>query len=283
MLFLTPSTTKLTRAQATLVDDKEIRRVVKFMKEIATPTFDRQLVQIRRAENGTGLANLTDEERVVQSKNNSSASLKAAQEDPLFESAVEIVLETRRGSVSLLQRRLAIGYTRSSRLIDLMGIAGIISDHKGSVARDVLVTPEEWAMMKQFAREEAAKQGIVHPNDAPQQSALFPSGDGAATPGSVPASAAAHSADEERDNDGDDAPPAPRAAAPNAPTPGAGAVPGARWKPKAGPVPGTPGAHASEDPFEDAFHTDDPDPPARPDNKPRGKRRPQDDDEDDAF
>jgi DNA segregation ATPase FtsK/SpoIIIE-like protein len=302
MLFLTPSTTKLTRAQATLVDDKEIRRVVKFMKEIATPTFDRQLVQIRRAENGTGLANLTDEERVVQSKNNSSASLKAAQEDPLFESAVEIVLETRRGSVSLLQRRLAIGYTRSSRLIDLMGIAGIISDHKGSVARDVLVTPEEWAMMKQFAREEAAKQGIVHPNDAPQQSALFPSGDGAATPGSVPGSAAAlgnpaaparddtdqhdadeHSADEERDNDGDDAPPAPRAAAPNAPTPGAGAVPGARWKPKAGPVPGTPGAHASEDPFEDAFHTDDPDAPARPDNKPRGKRRPQDDDEDDAF
>ena len=50
--------------------------------------------------------------------------------DPLFARAVEIVLESRRGSVSLLQRRLAIGYTRSSRLIDLMGIAGIIFDHK---------------------------------------------------------------------------------------------------------------------------------------------------------
>ncbi len=77
-----------------------------------------------------------------RSQNNSSASL-AAQEDPMFERAVEIVLETRRGSVSLLQRRLAIGYTRSSRLIDLMGIARIISDHKGSVARDVLITPED--------------------------------------------------------------------------------------------------------------------------------------------
>jgi hypothetical protein len=75
----------------------------------------------------------------------------AAQEDPLFHRAVEIVLETRRGSVSLLQRRLAIGYTRASRLIDLMGIAGIISDHKGSVARDVLVGADEWEAMKQFA------------------------------------------------------------------------------------------------------------------------------------
>jgi len=88
--------------------------------------------------------------------------------------AVEIVLETRRGSVSLLQRRLAIGYTRSSRLIDLMGIAGIISDHKGSVARDVLITPEDWAMMKQLAQEEAKAKGLEWPPRAPgEQQALF--------------------------------------------------------------------------------------------------------------
>jgi hypothetical protein len=58
-----------------------------------------------------------------------------------------------------------------------MGIAGIISDHKGSVARDVLITPEEWAMMKQLAAEEAKAKGIVLPTEdsltQTQQNALF--------------------------------------------------------------------------------------------------------------
>lgn len=150
MLYLSPRTSKLVRSQGTLVDDKEIRRVVRFMRDIATPTFERQLMQLRSGG--------TDEERLVESENNSSASLAAAQEDPMFDRAVEIVLESGRGSVSLLQRRLAIGYTRSSRLIDLMGIAGIISDHKGSVARDVLITIEQWEAMKRLAAEDEKRQ-----------------------------------------------------------------------------------------------------------------------------
>jgi DNA segregation ATPase FtsK/SpoIIIE, S-DNA-T family len=153
MLFLSPRSSKLNRAQGTLVDDREIRRVVKFMKEVAAPSFERSLVQLR---SGDG-----DENRIADSKNNSSASLAAAQEDPLFNRAVEIVLETKRGSVSLLQRRLAIGYTRASRLVDLMGIAGIISDHKGSVARDVLISLEDWEAIKRLAAEEAKAKGIV--------------------------------------------------------------------------------------------------------------------------
>ncbi len=154
MLILTPRSSKLTRAQGTLVDDREIRKVVKFMKEVAAPSFERSLVQIK------GPAG-SDEQRLADSQNNSSASLQAAQEDPLFNRAVEIVLETKRGSVSLLQRRLAIGYTRASRLVDLMGIAGIISDHKGSVARDVLITLDDWATIQRLAAEEAKAKGIV--------------------------------------------------------------------------------------------------------------------------
>lgn len=178
MLFLSPRRSELIRSQGTLVNDREIRNVVKFMREVATPSFDRSLLQIRRAgaegPEGSGLANLTDEERLLQSQNNSSASLAAAQEDPLFPRAVEIVLETKRGSVSLLQRRLAIGYTRSSRLIDLMGIAGIISDHKGSVARDVLITEGEWKEMKRLAEEEAKAKGIVlRTDDGMEQAELF--------------------------------------------------------------------------------------------------------------
>ncbi|MEM1328944.1 MAG: DNA translocase FtsK 4TM domain-containing protein [Planctomycetota bacterium] len=158
MLFLSPSSHKLSRAQGTLMDDGEIRKVVRFMRDIAAPTFERSLVQIRSGD--------ADEERLVASENNSSASLAAAQEDPLFDRAVEIVLETGRGSVSLLQRRLAIGYTRSSRLIDLMGIAGILGEHKGSVAREVLISIEEWDAMKRLAEEEAADTKSDNP-DAP--------------------------------------------------------------------------------------------------------------------
>jgi DNA segregation ATPase FtsK/SpoIIIE, S-DNA-T family len=168
MLYLSPRTSKLIRAQGTLVDDPEIRRVVRFMRDVAKPSFEHQLLQLRKSD--------SDEERILESKNNSSASLAAAQEDPMFFRAVEIVLETKRGSVSLLQRRLAIGYTRASRLIDLMGIAGIISDHKGSVARDVLITMEEWEAMKGQAEADLA---AIAAAGGGQQGQLF---EGAAAP-----------------------------------------------------------------------------------------------------
>lgn len=202
MLFLSPRSNKLTRAQGTLVDDLEIRRVVRFMRDIATPSFERQLVALRSApdESGSGLGGLTDEERALNSANNSSASLAAAQEDPLFPRAVEIVLETRRGSVSLLQRRLAIGYTRASRLIDLMGIAGIISDHKGSVARDVLITPADWDAMKKLA----AAQGLA---SGEKQGDLFNTSATASTPAAGADAAANDAADTEEAPFDDDAPP----------------------------------------------------------------------------
>jgi S-DNA-T family DNA segregation ATPase FtsK/SpoIIIE len=199
MLFLSPNTHKLMRAQGTLVDDREIRRVVKFMREVAAPSFERQLLQLR-----SGTIDPSDEEKILQSQNNSSASLKAAQEDPLFNRAVEIVLETKRGSVSLLQRRLAIGYTRASRLIDLMGIAGIISDHKGSVARDVQITLEEWQAMKRIAAEQARAQGISLPSEESQtQGALFEEPPAAAAASPVKDRAAASLAV----NHNDDTPP----------------------------------------------------------------------------
>lgn len=168
MLHLSPSSHKLSRAQGTLVDDKEIRKVVRFLKDIAAPSFERSLMQVKGGMD-------EDEERIYLSENNSSASLKAAQEDPMFDRAVEIVLETKRGSVSLLQRRLAIGYTRASRLIDLMGIAGILSDHKGSVARDVQISIEEWDAMKDLVAHDQMRlqqQGGGEPED-PHQELMF--------------------------------------------------------------------------------------------------------------
>ncbi|MGP1311020.1 MAG: FtsK/SpoIIIE domain-containing protein, partial [Phycisphaerales bacterium] len=140
MLFVSPRSHKLLRSQGTLVDDSEARKVVKFMRTVAAPSFERQLVQLRSANDPeTGDEDWRD----------------TAEKDPLFEKAVEIILETQRGSVSLLQRRLAIGYTRASRLIDLMGMAGILGEHKGSVAREVMISGEEWAAMKAQAEKDA--------------------------------------------------------------------------------------------------------------------------------
>lgn len=144
MLFLTPHTSEVKRAQGTLVTDGETRKVANFLRTVAAPTFERSLIAIRPgADDEDGEGGLSPQER-----------------DPLFDEAVRIMIETGRGSVSLLQRRLAIGYSRASRLVDQMGQAGILGDHKGSVAREVLITLEDWEEMKRL-EDEAARNGTV--------------------------------------------------------------------------------------------------------------------------
>ncbi len=156
-LYKSPRTTELSRAQGSLVDDKEIRRVTKFLKEIAGPTFERSLLQIKTGASAAGMVGGSDDNGEV----NAHDGYAVAQQDELFEKAVDIVMETKIGSVSMLQRRLAIGYTRSARLIELMAAAGILGQHKGTVAREVLVSPDEWEAMKAQAAEDAANGGAA--------------------------------------------------------------------------------------------------------------------------
>ena len=75
--------------------------------------------------------------------------------DELYEAAVDIVVREGRGSVSLLQRRLTIGYSRASRLIEQMSEAGIIGEYKGSQAREVQMTVEEWDALRAQAAADA--------------------------------------------------------------------------------------------------------------------------------
>ena len=84
----------------------------------------------------------------------SGGGIPAAERDPLFDKAVELVIENKRGSVSFLQRRMSIGYGRASRLIDQMGEAGILGPHKGNgIQRDVLITIDDWHRMQQLEAE----------------------------------------------------------------------------------------------------------------------------------
>jgi DNA segregation ATPase FtsK/SpoIIIE, S-DNA-T family len=124
MLFLKPGTSDLIRAQGTFLDEMEIRRIIKHLKDIAEPQFHPELTQLRRIDT-------TDMPR-----------------DELFDEAVRVVLETKRGSVSLLQRRLGVGYARASRMIETMASTGILGEYKGSQAREVLLTAEEYEQMR---------------------------------------------------------------------------------------------------------------------------------------
>ncbi len=126
MLMLKPTGGGLIRAQAAFVDDKEIKNVCKFLKEIAEPEFHPELMQLGAAQ---GLA-------------------EGEEKDPLYNDAVDIMIESGRGSVSLVQRRLNIGYSRASRLIDQMRRTGIVGAYKGSMASEVVVTKEQWEEMK---------------------------------------------------------------------------------------------------------------------------------------
>ncbi len=134
MLFLPPGASKPTRAQGTFIDDKEIRDSVKLVKSMAEAQYEPELVQIR-----SSAGNVDDE----------------ATKDDLFDDAVRVVLETKRGSVSLLQRRLTIGYSRASRLIEAMAAAGIVGAYKGSQAREAQITIEEWEAMKAQMQQDA--------------------------------------------------------------------------------------------------------------------------------
>ncbi len=155
MMILQPHTSEIMRSQGTLVTDIEIRKVAKFLKEVAGPNFERSLLSIRPGADDPFGGKDVDEE-----------GLPLHERDPLFDRAVEIMIESGRGSVSLLQRRLQIGYTRASRLVDQMGRAGILGEHKGTVAREVAITMEDWEQMKALEAAETADGGADVANGA---------------------------------------------------------------------------------------------------------------------
>lgn len=136
MLYISPGSTNANRAQGTFVSTTEIRKIVKHLKEVAAPNFERSLVQIKPRAGSAIDADGDDGER-----------------DDLFDDAVRIMIESGRGSVSLLQRRMGIGYGRASRLVDQMAVAGIVGEHKGSVARKILISLDEWDEMQQLEDE----------------------------------------------------------------------------------------------------------------------------------
>ena len=145
MLFLKPGTSDLARAQGTFVDEAEIKRIVKHLKEVAEPQFHPELTQLRTVD------------------------VSEMRRDELFDDAVRIVLETQRGSVSLLQRRLNIGYARASRIIEMMAGAGVLGEYKGSQAREVIMTLAEYEDIREQMVTDGAVGDEEQPSDLTEQ------------------------------------------------------------------------------------------------------------------
>jgi S-DNA-T family DNA segregation ATPase FtsK/SpoIIIE len=120
-LFIPPGSSVLKRAQGTFISDAEVRTIVEFVKEKAGPAEYTDILN----ETGNDLPDPNEE-------------------DELYDEAVRVVLTTKLGSASMLQRRFGIGYTRASRLIDMMCDHKVVGPHKGSKARELLLTIEEW-------------------------------------------------------------------------------------------------------------------------------------------
>ena len=139
MLYLPVGSTKPQRVQGCMITEEEIDRVVEAIKK--------ENGEAKYSEEVTKKI----EESLVEGKGeNKSAAAEAVADDcdPLFDDAVEVLLETGQASVSMLQRRLKLGYSRAARLIDQMEDRGVVGPFEGSKPRQLLVSRASWDAYK---------------------------------------------------------------------------------------------------------------------------------------
>jgi S-DNA-T family DNA segregation ATPase FtsK/SpoIIIE len=135
MLFLPPGTSTLVRGQGTFVSDDEVLRLTGHLE--CDPCYAAELMQLP----------VTDEEDRIEG----TLQERLRARDKLYEQAVEVVVREGRGSVSLLQRVLGIGYGRAGRMIGWMEEDGIVGAYNGSNAREVLYSPVLWSAFRSGA------------------------------------------------------------------------------------------------------------------------------------
>ncbi len=128
MLFLWPGTSTLLRGQGTYLSDPEIDRVTDAVST-GEQHFVHELVNIKVKSDDEG---------------EDAGPKKLENRDDLYAEAVTIVVNEQRGSCSLLQRAMGIGYGRAARLIDFMAEDGYVGPYNGAKAREVMMTPEQW-------------------------------------------------------------------------------------------------------------------------------------------
>ncbi len=121
MLFLPPGTAKLQRIHGAFISDREVNRLTDFLKKQQTPEYNRAIAEF--------------------SKPSGSDAEREDEVDEKYEEALEIVRQTRQASISMLQRKLRVGYNRAARMIEMMEKEGIVGPSDGSKPREVYLPP----------------------------------------------------------------------------------------------------------------------------------------------
>jgi S-DNA-T family DNA segregation ATPase FtsK/SpoIIIE len=118
MLFMPPGTSRLQRIHGAHISEKEIKRITDYVKKQAKPSYDETILAVK------------DEE--------SQEQIAEEEYDEFYDAAVQIVTETRQASISMLQRRMRVGYNRAARMIERMEREGVVGASDGVKPREVL-------------------------------------------------------------------------------------------------------------------------------------------------
>ena len=140
MLYAPIGNGKPKRVQGCFVTDPEVEAVATYVKNHYTTTYDQQVMEeIERKAAQTGSKSAAPDPE---------PSVEELEGDEMLPAAVDIILETGQASVSMLQRRLKLGYARAARIVDEMEEKGIVGPHQGSKPRAILITKEQWEATK---------------------------------------------------------------------------------------------------------------------------------------
>ena len=139
MLYAPLGEGKPTRVQGCFISNEEIEAVIARIKETSTAEYSEEILEHIEQQ----------AEQVGNNKGGSSSTNDPGDdEDELIEEAIEVIMDCRQASTSMLQRRLKLGYSRAARIIDQIEDRGIIGPSEGSKPRQILISREDWQEMK---------------------------------------------------------------------------------------------------------------------------------------
>ncbi len=122
MLYLPPGSSKLLRAQGALVTDPEMQHIVEFINRQGKPSYEIEIHQ-----------------QLARPLEDSNGDSRTDEDEELIQQCIEVIHTEQKASVSLLQRRLRLGYTRAARIMDELEDRGIVGPSKGAEPRDILI------------------------------------------------------------------------------------------------------------------------------------------------
>ena len=141
MLFAPLGQGKPKRVQGCYIDDNEVQAVTNAIKAQGSSDYSNEImeqIEKRAAQSGKASASTAE----------SASGTSDSDGDELLPAAVEVILETGQASVSMLQRRLKLGYARAARIVDEMEERGIVGPFEGAKPRQLLITKEQWVQMQ---------------------------------------------------------------------------------------------------------------------------------------